>query len=108
MDYRAFTEALASNAPTPGGGGAAALVGAVGAALGHMVGALTVGKKKYAAVEAELTACMERIDALRLRLLELVQRDADCFAPLARAYGMAKDDPKRGETLERETLRRWR
>ena len=105
MDYRAFTEALASNAPTPGGGGAAALVGAVGAALGHMVGALTVGKKKYAAVEAELTACMERIDALRLRLLELVQRDADCFAPLVRAYGMAKDDPKRDETLERETLR---
>ena len=70
-----------------------------------MVGALTVGKKKYAAVEAELTACMERIDALRLRLLELVQRDADCFAPLVRAYGMAKDDPKRDETLERETLR---
>ena len=105
MDYRAFTEALASNAPTPGGGGAAALVGAVGAALGHMVGALTVGKKKYAAVEAELTACMERIDALRLRLLELVQRDADCFAPLVRAYGMAKDDPKRDETLELETLR---
>ena len=105
MDYRAFTEALASNAPTPGGGGAAALVGEVGAALGHMVGALTVGKKKYAAVEAELTACMERIDALRLRLLELVQRDADCFAPLVKAYGMAKDDPKRDETLERETLR---
>ena len=74
MDYRAFTEALASNSPTPGGGGAAALVGAVGAALGHMVGALTVGKKKYAAVEAELTACMERIDALRLRLLELERR----------------------------------
>lgn len=105
MDYREFTQALASSAPTPGGGGAAALVGAVGAALGHMVGALTVGKKKYAAVEAELTACMARIDALRLRLLELVQRDADCFAPLAAAYGMARDDPARAETLERATLR---
>ena len=50
---REFVEVLASNAPVPGGGGAAALVGAVGTALGNMVGSLTVGKKKYAEVEEE-------------------------------------------------------
>jgi len=48
-----FVEVLASKAPVPGGGGASALVGAVGTALGNMVGSLTVGKKKYADVEAE-------------------------------------------------------
>ena len=51
-----FVEVLASSAPVPGGGGAAALVGAVGTALGNMVGSLTVGKKKYADVEEEMTA----------------------------------------------------
>ena len=51
---RTFVEVLASNAPAPGGGGAAALVGAIGTALGNMVGSLTVGKKKYADVEGEI------------------------------------------------------
>ena len=51
---RKFVEVLASDAPAPGGGGAAALVGAIGTALGNMVGSLTVGKKKYAEVEAEI------------------------------------------------------
>ena len=49
-----FVEVLASKAPVPGGGGASALVGAVGTALGNMVGSLTVGKKKYADVEDEM------------------------------------------------------
>ena len=53
---RKFVEVLASDAPAPGGGGAAALVGAIGTALGNMVGSLTVGKKKYAEVEAEIIA----------------------------------------------------
>ena len=57
---RKFVEVLASNAPTPGGGGAAALVGAVGTALGNMVGSLTVGKKKYADVEEEILALKAR------------------------------------------------
>ena len=51
---RDFVAVLASNEPVPGGGGAAALVGAIGTALGNMVGSLTAGKRKYAAVEAEL------------------------------------------------------
>ena len=49
-----FVEVLSSKAPVPGGGGASALVGAVGTALGNMVGSLTVGKKKYADVEDEM------------------------------------------------------
>ncbi|MEE1200446.1 MAG: cyclodeaminase/cyclohydrolase family protein, partial [Christensenellales bacterium] len=53
---RDFVEVLASDAPAPGGGGAAALVGAIGTALGNMVGSLTIGKKKYAGVEAEMIA----------------------------------------------------
>ena len=56
---REFVTVLASDAPAPGGGGAAALVGAIGTALGNMVGSLTVGKKKYAAVEAEIEEAVE-------------------------------------------------
>ena len=62
-----FLSQLASKAPAPGGGGAAALVGAAGAALGNMVGSLTTGKKKYAAVEADIQALNARAEALRRR-----------------------------------------
>ena len=100
---RAFVEALASGAPVPGGGGAAALVGAVGAALGNMVGSLTVGKKKYADVEAEIAALKARCDALQRELLDQVAADAEGFEPLARAYGIPKDDPNRSAVLEAAT-----
>ena len=90
-----FLEELASKAPAPGGGGAAALVGAVGAALGNMVGCLTAGKPKYAAVEADILALNAQAAALRLRLQSLVEADAAAFTPLARAYGIPKDDPAR-------------
>ena len=83
-----FVEELASRAPVPGGGGAAALVGAIGTALGNMVGSLTVGKAKYADVEADVIELMRRADALQASLLELVERDAEVFVPLSRAYGM--------------------
>ena len=85
-----FLAQLASKAPTPGGGGTAALAGAAGVALGNMVGCLTTGKKKYAAVEALNT----KADALRKELEALVQADADAFAPLAAAYGLPKDTPE--------------
>ncbi len=103
LSCREFVEALASSAPTPGGGGAAALVGALGTALGSMVGALTVGKKKYAAAEAELRALMAECDALQSSLLGQIQADADCFGPLAAAYRLPKDDPNRAEILEAAT-----
>ena len=89
-----FLAELASKAPTPGGGGTAALVGAAGVALGNMVGNLTTGKKKYAAVEADIQALNTRADALRKELEALVQADADAFAPLAAAYGLPKDTPE--------------
>ena len=89
-----FLESLASKAPVPGGGGAAALVGAAGVALGNMVGSLTVGKKKYAAVEADLRTLNARAEALRRRLETLVQADAEAFLPLAAAYGLPKETPE--------------
>ena len=101
---REFVAALASNAPTPGGGGAAALVGTVGTALGNMVGALTVGKKRYAGVEEEIRALMAECDSLQSALLDQVAADAECFGPLAKAYSIPKDDPGREAALEEATL----
>ena len=79
---REFSDLLASRAPVPGGGSVSALVGALGAGLGNMVGHLTIGKKKYADVEDEMLKCMEETDALRIKLLKLVQQDIDIFQPL--------------------------
>ncbi|MBQ6431440.1 MAG: cyclodeaminase/cyclohydrolase family protein [Oscillospiraceae bacterium] len=97
---RDFVSALASSAPAPGGGGAAALVGAIGAALGNMVGALTVGRKKYTDAEEALRALMAKCDALQAELLDQVAADEAGFLPLAKAYGIPKDDPTRDAQLE--------
>lgn len=94
LSCEAFLEDLAGSAPAPGGGGAAALVGAAGAALGNMVGSLTVGKKKYAAVEADILVLNRRAAALRKQLEGLVQADADAFTPLAAAYKLPKETPE--------------
>ncbi len=101
---REFVSLLASAAPAPGGGGAAALAGAIGTALGNMVGTLTVGKKKYADVEEEIRALMARCDHLQVRLLDQVKADAEGFLPLAKAYSIPKDDPSRAQVLEQATL----
>jgi formiminotetrahydrofolate cyclodeaminase len=95
-----FVEILASKQPVPGGGGAAALVGAIGTALGNMVGSLTVGKKKYAAVEEEIIGLQQQATALQRELLRLVAADAEAFEPLSRAYGIPKDDPSREQVME--------
>lgn len=94
LSCEAFLEDLAGSAPAPGGGGAAALVGAAGAALGNMVGSLTVGKKKYAAVEADILILNRRAATLRKQLEGLVQADADAFTPLAAAYRLPKETPE--------------
>ena len=96
-----FAAVLASKAPVPGGGGASALVGALGAALCSMVANYTVGKKKYAAVEEDVKAILAEAEVLRGRLLGLVEADAAAFEPLSRAYGIPKDDPTRDEVMER-------
>ena len=99
-----FVTVLASNAPVPGGGGASALVGAIGTALGNMVGSLTVGKKKYADVEEEIIALKARCDRLQKDLLDQIAADAKGFEPLAKAYGIPKDDPNRDQILEEATI----
>lgn len=86
-----FVEVLASKAPVPGGGGTSALVGAIGTALGNMVGSLTVGKKKYADVEEEMYELKGKADALQKELLHLIERDAEVFEPLSKAYGMPRN-----------------
>lgn len=81
-----FVSLLGSSAPVPGGGGASALVGAVGVALGNMAAALTVGKPKYADVENEMKMLIKKANILQAELLELVDQDAEVFEPLAKAY----------------------
>jgi formiminotetrahydrofolate cyclodeaminase len=89
-----FLEVLASKAPVPGGGGAAALGGAVGMALSNMVGNLTVGKKKYAEVEDEVKELIAQGDKVIAELKALVDEDAEVFEPLSKAYGLPKDTPE--------------
>jgi formiminotetrahydrofolate cyclodeaminase len=95
-----FVDVLASKSAVPGGGGASALVGAIGTALGSMVGNLTVGKKKYADVEADVYVILDKAAKLQSRLLKLVEEDAVAFEPLSKAYGIPKDDPKRATVME--------
>jgi len=101
---REFVSVLASDAPAPGGGGAAALVGAIGTALGNMVGSLTVGKKKYADVQDEIIALKAKCDELQKQLLDQVEADEVNFLPLAKAYGIPKDDPNRDKIMEEATM----
>ena len=94
-----FVEILASKAAVPGGGGASALVGSIGVALGHMVGSLTLGKKKYAAVEEDIQRCQQKANSLAKRLLDLMDEDARAFEPLSKVYGLPHATP--------ESLAKW-
>jgi len=95
-----YVDLLATKASIPGGGGTSALVGAIGMALGSMVGSLTVGKKKYADVEADIIAIMGKAADLQTELMRLVDEDAIVFEPLSKAYGIPKDDPTRDQVME--------
>lgn len=85
---REFTEAASSREPVPGGGSVSALAGALGVALGNMVGGLTVGKKKYAEVEEYMKALMAEASEIQEELLGLVQKDIDIFGELSKLYGI--------------------
>lgn len=98
-----FAAVLAAKESVPGGGGAAALVGALGTALCSMVGNFTTGKKTYAAVEDDVQRMLAQAEAVRLRLIDLVADDAEAFFPLSQAYGIPKEDPSRAATLEAAT-----
>ena len=86
-----FLDALASNAATPGGGSAAAILGAMGAALVSMVCNLTIGKKKYVEVEGEMKDVLVKAETLRHRLTGMIQDDVRAFDTVMGAYGMSKE-----------------
>ena len=86
-----FLEVLGSDAPTPGGGAAGAVSGAVGAARIAMVGRLTVGKPGFEDVEDRMRAMVEKADAARLAFLDLADRDAHAFDEVMVAFKMPKE-----------------
>jgi len=94
---RQFTEALSSKEPVPGGGGAAALAGALGNALGSMVANLTVGKEKYKDVEPEVKQILQKTQELQEKLLLLIDEDAKVFSSVAAAYKMPKNTEEEKE-----------
>lgn len=103
-----FLEQLAQGTATPGGGSAAAYAGAAAAALVAMVARLTIGKKKYAAVEAQMQTILERAEALRTSLAAAVVRDAEAYEAVMRAMKLPKDTPEekkaRAAEIEAATL----
>lgn len=92
-----YLEVLSSKAPVPGGGGASALAGALGNALGQMVVNLTVGKKKYAEVEEEMQKYLTDLKNMQQEFLHLSDRDAEVFAPLAECYRLPSATPEEKE-----------
>jgi len=98
MTVKAFTEKLASNAPAPGGGSAAALSGALGAALVSMVCNLTVGKPKYAEHEPLVKETLAKSDDLVAKLLDAIQKDTDAFDSVIAAFGLPKETDEQKAT----------
>lgn len=87
-----FLDELASNSPAPGGGSVAALAGAVGLALTSMVCNLTVGKKKYADVQGEISAVLEQSERLRKEMTGLIDKDTEAFNMVMAAFGLPKSN----------------
>ena len=83
-----FVNVLASKSAVPGGGGAAALVGAIGMDLGSMVCNLTIGKKKYAEYEESVNEILVKAREIEKKLLSMIDKDAKNFLPLSKAYGL--------------------
>ncbi|MCC3869423.1 cyclodeaminase/cyclohydrolase family protein [Terrisporobacter mayombei] len=100
-----FIEVLASKAAVPGGGGAAALAGAIGMALGSMVCNLTTGKKKYAQYEETIQEILAKAAKLEEELLSMIDKDAEGFYPLSKAYGLPtsteEEKQYKAETMEK-------
>lgn len=98
-----FAAALAAKQSVPGGGGAAALAGALGTALCSMVAHYTVGKKAYTSVQDDIERILIEAEDVRENLMGLINADAEAFEPLARAYSIPKSDPARARTIELAT-----
>lgn len=103
MTLAEFTAALASAAPTPGGGGASALVGAQAVALAQMVAELTLKNERYADAHEDMQAVREEAEGLRAEILSYIQKDADAFGALVTAWRLPKDDPSRAARNEAST-----
>lgn len=95
-----FLDELAAGTPAPGGGSAAAFSGAMSAALAAMCARLTIGKKKYAAVEQEMKMVVDQAETLRARLTEAIETDAKAYTSVMEAYKLPKTTP------DEETARR--
>ncbi len=100
LTIKEFLGNLGTDAPVPGGGGAAALAGGICSALCSMVASLTAGKKKYAAYQDDIERILRETQEITREMEELIRKDAEVFEPLSRAYGIPKDDPERGAVLE--------
>jgi glutamate formiminotransferase/formiminotetrahydrofolate cyclodeaminase len=99
-----WIDALAGESPTPGGGSAAALAGTLAAALVAMVARLTVGRKAYAAVEAQAREIVAEAEQLRGELRRLVDEDATAYDGVTRAYKIPKGDPRRSQAIDEALL----
>ena len=108
MTIQEFRDVLSSKEPVPGGGGASALAGALGNALGQMVANLTIGKKKYALVEDEIKELAERMKGIQGQFTALADQDAKVFAPLAKCYslpsGTEEEKAYKAEVMEARLL----
>jgi len=100
----AWIDELAGGSPTPGGGSAAALAGTLAAALVAMVARLTVGRKPYAAVDAQARDILDEADRLRAELRRLVDEDATAYEGVSRAYKIPKLDPQRVQAVDEALL----
>jgi methenyltetrahydrofolate cyclohydrolase len=98
---KVFINDLSTKSPIPGGGGASALAGAMAGALASMVCNLTLGKKKYADVSEDIERIIIKANNTKDKMLELIIKDAELFAPLAEAYGLKKDTPEQVEFREK-------
>ena len=101
MTIQEFLDVLSSKEPVPGGGGASALAGALGNALGQMVANLTIGKKKYALVEDEIKELAERMKGIQGQFSALADQDAKVFAPLAKCYSLPSGTEEERHTRQR-------
>jgi formiminotetrahydrofolate cyclodeaminase len=97
---QAFLDELASESPTPGGGGAAAATGAMGAALVSMVCNLTIGKEKFAAVETQMKDILAKAEALRVKLTDLMAEDVAAFDAVMAAYRLPNDKTARSAAIQ--------
>ena len=108
MTIQECLDVLSSKEPVPGGGGASALAGALGNALGQMVANLTIGKKKYALVEDEIKELAERMKGIQGQFSALADQDAKVFAPLAKCYslpsGTEEEKAYKAEVMEARLL----